>query len=255
MSWLPVDQTLPAHRKVRRFSRLLKDAPQSIDAQALGHLVAGWLWSIDSCDAEEGSIPAEDGWLLEEAALWQGEEGKLIEALCKAGFLRQQHNRLYITSWNEHQKKILDEREYWRLKKQKQRDADRMKQSRGDSPVDSRSDAEQDKTRQEEKRGEETRQEGPGGHGHAPGGESDEVVETAVATLLQSEVWTETITQTRLLLGELSFKYPEADLVYEVEQWIDYARENGLPDNGPAALRGWIRKSFDAYANDDHTIF
>lgn len=252
MSWLPVEQSLPTHRKLRRFARYLKDAPQSIDAQALGHLLPVWLWSIDNCD-EDGGLPAEDGWLLEEAALWQGKEGKLVDALCKAGFLRRQEDRLLIAGWDEHQRKILDEREYWRVKKQKQRDAERAKESRGDSPGDSQGDAEQDKTDQTDNPYKINKPDQTEGSASlAFQGEGQAAIEAAASILAQVSFWTESDLQTRLLLNQLSFDCPNIDVAHEVDSWVNYAYDNGIPDNGPAALKGWIK---NAIPDDDDPIF
>ena len=50
MLWLPVHTSLPRHMKLKRFSRLLNIK----QAQAVGHLVMLWLWTLEV--APKGSL-------------------------------------------------------------------------------------------------------------------------------------------------------------------------------------------------------
>lgn len=250
MTWLPVEDTLPSHRKIRRLARLLKDAPQSIDAQAMGHVIASWLWSISSCN-QEGGLPAEDGWLLEEAALWRGEEGGLVDAMRESGFLCRDGDRLVISGWDDHQKKILDEREYWRQKKKKQRERERAKESLGDTSGDTSGDTygeschrpdHTDHTDDLNQRNEPDQTEGFAGL--ATQEQQREKVEAALSSLSEASFWTPGALETRTLLTMLSIERPDIDLPYEVDTWIDYAHDNGPPDNCTAALKGWIANAY-----------
>jgi hypothetical protein len=132
--WIKVARDLKRHPKTRRAARLLGVGR----AQVIGHLACLWSWAMDF--AESGDISPFDPEEVEEEALWEGEPGKLIEALLECGvaggpgFLeRSDEGGLLIHDYGEWieglietRKRNRDRQKRWRERKAKEREAEEL---------------------------------------------------------------------------------------------------------------------------------
>lgn len=103
MAWIEVHQSLPSHRKIKRLKRTLKIKT----AQAVGHVVMLWLWALDN--APEGRLDGLDPEDLAEAAEWQGDPVKFVDALRECGFVDEGES-LLIHDWQEYGGRLQDQR-------------------------------------------------------------------------------------------------------------------------------------------------
>lgn len=103
MAWIEVHQSLPPHRKIKRLKRTLKIKT----AQAVGHVVMLWLWALDN--APEGRLDGLDPEDLAEAAEWQGDPVKFVDALQECGFVDEGES-LLIHDWQEYGGRLQDQR-------------------------------------------------------------------------------------------------------------------------------------------------
>ena len=73
--WIKSHQTLKGHPKMKRLTKLLGvKVPQ-----AIGHLHCLWWWAMDY--AKDGDLSEYDEIDIAIAAEWEGEPGKLMDAL------------------------------------------------------------------------------------------------------------------------------------------------------------------------------
>jgi hypothetical protein len=237
--WLPIEETTAQHRKIQRAGKELVGSPQSEEAQALGHCTALWLWSLSNCD-EDGAFPACDGWLMERACFWKGEEGALVEILCRVDLLERTGETLRLHAWGEHQGKV---REGLRRAAEKQRRRREGKKTGGSVPRDvprdvpSKTDRQTDKKEDKEK----TDETDPSvslsvSNEEACGSPIDE----AVCLLERMPEWPAGPIQTRQLVAELAIECPRVDLAHEVNAWRAHIQENRPPRDYVAAFRGWV---------------
>ena len=118
--WLPIHTELPRHIKVKRFARQLKIN----QAQAIGHLVMLWLWTLEN--ASDGNLEPFTYDEICDGAGWKRiDKGSFISALIEAGFL-DPDNRIH--DWDDYAGNLLARREKDRLRKRNQRLLDRMMQ-------------------------------------------------------------------------------------------------------------------------------
>lgn len=103
MAWIEVHQSLPSHRKIKRLKRTLKIKT----AQAVGHVVMLWLWALDN--APEGRLDGLDPEDLAEAAEWQGDPVKFVDALRECGFVDEGES-LLIHDWQEYGGRLQGQR-------------------------------------------------------------------------------------------------------------------------------------------------
>jgi hypothetical protein len=246
VSWLQVDQTFPGHRKTRQLGRRLGD-----EARAAGCLVNMWLWSIDSCGAD-GTLPAEDGWILEEAAKWTGAEGELVAALCEVGFLHHEEDRLRIHAWEEHEGRILEQRRQC-LERQRRRRAKVGTRVTRDSRVSHVVEDRQTDRHDQEEKTEKT-------DTHAVGSVSSSIdlsglsgleppadeAERAMLQELAAVGFPVTTPQHMLLeLRALGKGFCYIHLEEEIHKWCEYVSANGAPRKPWAALEGWLKTAQD----------
>jgi hypothetical protein len=248
MTWLPLEDSTPGHRKLGRVALQLRGLPQSEHAQALGHTVALWLWSISNCDRETGAFPASDGCLMEQACFWKGEEGTLIEILCRVGFLEQDGDLLRIHAWQEHQWKVL---ESLRIAAEKQREKRDRKKAPGGVPsgvpggvpryvpryVPSKTDRQTDERDLLQET--ETAVSGSSSDQETRG----EAIEEAAQILERFPQWNLTVMGTRVLVADVATAQPEADLPREARAWCEQVLDKGAPRDCAAAFRGWMKKA------------
>jgi hypothetical protein len=111
--WLPIHTELPRHIKVKRFARQLKIN----QAQAIGHLVMLWLWTLEN--ASDGNLEPFTYDEICDGAGWKRiDKGSFISALIEAGFL-DPDNRIH--DWDDYAGNLLARREKDRLRKREER--------------------------------------------------------------------------------------------------------------------------------------
>lgn len=112
--WIRVEDTLPAHRKVKKLARLLKTSQPA----AVGHIVSLWLWcAVNASDGDLSGMDEED---IAEAAGWTKKAGAFVEAVRAAGFLDEDW---HLHDWEDYAGKMIEAQ-------QKNRKASRERQAR-----------------------------------------------------------------------------------------------------------------------------
>jgi hypothetical protein len=119
MMWLQVHTSLVHHPKTARLARRLR-VPK---AQAIGHLVALWLWCLEY--APDGELSKFDVEEIAEAALWEQDAAQFVEALVAAGFLDRNDDVLSVHDWDQYGGKILESRELHRERQARYRQRQR----------------------------------------------------------------------------------------------------------------------------------
>jgi len=94
LSWIELHVGLPRHRKSIRLGHLLGDE------RAWAYMAQIWLWCAEECPG--GKVEGDDaGMVLEHAAGWRGEPGKLAGAALTAGFLDEVGGGIEVHGWGE----------------------------------------------------------------------------------------------------------------------------------------------------------
>ncbi len=93
MAWVESHQEIGTHPKTKKAARL---AGVSVPTM-VGHLHLIWHWALDF--AQEGDVSAIDPWIIEDAAMWDGEEGTLFDALVAAGFIDRDGDQCALHDW------------------------------------------------------------------------------------------------------------------------------------------------------------
>lgn len=94
LPWIELGVDLPRNRKSVRLRLRLGEE------RAWAYMVQLWCWCAENLQA--GTISGPDaGAVLEDAAGWQGEPGKLLEASIFAGFIDQDGETLTVHGWEE----------------------------------------------------------------------------------------------------------------------------------------------------------
>ena len=101
MAWIEVHQSLPTHRKTKKFARELGLKAQAGTAQAIGHLTMLWMWSVDN--AIDGDLSGVDPQDIADAAGWIKAPRILIGALFDSGFLDE---GMVIHDWDDYAGKL-----------------------------------------------------------------------------------------------------------------------------------------------------
>lgn len=106
MAWIEVHQSLPTHRKTKKLARELGFKGPGGIAQAVGHLIMLWLWSVDN--APDGSLSQIDPHDVADAAGWAKEPDRFIRALLESGYLDPD---LSIHDWSDYIESLITQRE------------------------------------------------------------------------------------------------------------------------------------------------
>ena len=101
MAWIESHQELWRHPKTKKLARLLAVSVPT----AIGHLHGIWYWALDF--AQDGDLRRYDPEEIADAALWEGEPGRFIEALVAAGYLDQTDNGLTIHDWYDYAGRLI----------------------------------------------------------------------------------------------------------------------------------------------------
>ena len=119
MAWIEVHQALRGHRKTLALRRQLG---MENDAQAIGHLVCLWLWTLDN--APDGDLSEMDDATIAYGADFPEERAKeFVKALQKARFLDDKR----IHNWEEYAGRLMAIRESNRERARKARERKRAK--------------------------------------------------------------------------------------------------------------------------------
>jgi len=112
MSWIESHDTLARHPKTKRLARALGvNLPQTI-----GHLHLLWWWSLEY--AQDGDLTTFAPDELADAALWEGDAVRFVEAMKQAGFLDVAEGAVLIHDWEDYAGKLLQRREANRVKQE-----------------------------------------------------------------------------------------------------------------------------------------
>lgn len=101
MAWIESHQEIGKHPKTRKAARL---AGTSVPAM-VGHLHLIWHWALDF--AQEGDVSQYEPWQVEDAAMWDGDEGVLFTALRDSGFI---NDDCALHDWHEYAGKLIERR-------------------------------------------------------------------------------------------------------------------------------------------------
>lgn len=112
MSWIESHDTLARHPKTKRLARALgANLPQTI-----GHLHLLWWWSLEY--AQDGNLTGFEPEELADAALWEGDAPRFVDAMKQAGFLDVTDGAVLIHDWEDYAGKLLQRREANRAKQE-----------------------------------------------------------------------------------------------------------------------------------------
>jgi len=103
MAWIESHQELGRHPKTKKLARLTGIALPA----AIGHLFYLWWWAMDY--AQDGDLTRYAVEEIADAALWNKDARKLIDALVEAGFLDRDGDNLGIHDWHKYAGKRLEQ--------------------------------------------------------------------------------------------------------------------------------------------------
>ena len=130
MAWIEVHQTLPPHRKIKKFKRNLNIKTP----QAVGHMVMLWLWAIDN--APDGDLSGIDPDDIAEAAEWPKDGKAFVDALIDSGFLDV---GMQLHDWVDYVGKLMEKRETKREndreRQRRAREKKKLMEGSGDGPT------------------------------------------------------------------------------------------------------------------------
>ena len=134
MAWIEVHQALRGHRKTLALRRQLG---MENDAQAIGHLVCLWLWTLDN--APDGDLSEMDDATIAYGADFPEERAEeFVKALQKARFLDGKR----IHNWEEYAGRLIAIRESNRERARKARERKRAKSGTAAEPKEPESEEE-----------------------------------------------------------------------------------------------------------------
>ncbi len=104
--WIPIDQSLIRHPKLKKMSRLL----QISQKEAIGYLVSFWMWCVEY--AQDGDITKYDADDISDGCDWEGNSGEFYNALLASRFIIEtEDNELIVNDWNEYAGKCFENKE------------------------------------------------------------------------------------------------------------------------------------------------
>lgn len=117
MAWIELHQTLREHRKMFACA----DELNLSRIEMIGTLISIWLWALDN--AQDGSLNGvSDKTIARVCDFPEKKAGKLMEALCKHGWLDKEDGCYIIHDWRDYAGKLMERRE---------KDRERKKTSKG----------------------------------------------------------------------------------------------------------------------------
>src|SRR4051812_9035552 len=105
MAWIESHQEIGLHPKTRKAARI---AGTSVPTM-VGHLHLIWHWALDF--AQDGNITSFEPWQIEDAAMWEGAEQALFDALRLAGYLDVNNDgECLLHHWGDYAGKLIERR-------------------------------------------------------------------------------------------------------------------------------------------------
>lgn len=105
MAWIESHQEIGNHPKTRKAARLAGTTVPTM----VGHLHLIWHWALGF--AQEGDLSGYEPWQVEDAAMWDGAEGALFDALQRAGFIDANNDGICtLHDWHDYAGKLIERR-------------------------------------------------------------------------------------------------------------------------------------------------
>lgn len=115
MAWIEIHQSLINHKKTIALAEEL----DMQEVHVVGHLVAFWLWALDN--VQDGVLDGVTPRMVERAAQWNGDSGKLVHSMLVSGFLNEKHGQMEIHDWFDYAGRLINK---------KKENAKRMREAR-----------------------------------------------------------------------------------------------------------------------------
>jgi len=122
MAWIELHQTLPRHPKLIRLAARL----QIHTAQAAGHVVFLWLWTLDYCP--NGGLSDFGAAEIAAASSFTGDADLFLEALVACGWIDEDRA---IHNWHEYAGRLVEERARDKERKRAARESYKSRMSVG----------------------------------------------------------------------------------------------------------------------------
>jgi hypothetical protein len=110
MAWIEIHQSLTTHRKTLELADQLNISP----VQAAGHLVFFWLWALDN--APNGALDGISPRMIARSASWNRSVDQFVSSMIDAGFIDEVEGVLSIHNWEDYAGRLIQRREYDRLR-------------------------------------------------------------------------------------------------------------------------------------------
>ena len=105
MVWIESHQEIGKHPKTRKAARLAGVSVPTL----VGHLHLIWHWALDF--AQEGNLSGYEPWQVEDAAMWEGAEGALFDALRLAAYTEVNNDSVCaLHDWHDYAGKLIERR-------------------------------------------------------------------------------------------------------------------------------------------------
>src|SRR5437764_219805 len=123
MAWIELHQAVWTHRK----TLLLADALGLKAAYAASHVIHLWTWALDN--APHGDLSSLTARVIAVGGDWDDEPAVFVEALVVSGWVDRNGDQLCIHDWEDYAGRLIRQREA---------NAERMRQARGGAPPPSK---------------------------------------------------------------------------------------------------------------------
>ena len=105
MAWIESHQELRGHPKTKRLAKRLKIQVYA----AVGLLHCLWYWAVDY--APDGDLSGFEDWEIADAAGYEKDPSKLMDALIFSGFLDNTDTGIKIHDWDDYAGRTIEQRE------------------------------------------------------------------------------------------------------------------------------------------------